>query len=1269
MRILYNNNEYDCNPGYPACFTVDMGSTSIGIPVAKRLWITNTTAYRSREISCRWESDGSENIILVGLKDDDCWHDHAEETIHGTRVVELMCGDTDSLPVPTDLSIDIAEAKLQVINAMLTTSIDDLGTTHQRTLVISIDGTNEVLAKITFIGETISEDMDIEAMASLQGLHISPEDMYVFYEADPQEPVFSSELLNRKRKEYLMCIDRLKDKIGSRAGIIDVIKYFGYDDMYIGTLWKVTNSDSPYYKGYSIRYTDQEGNSNTMDDHDVHYKQINRSILVYKIVKTLDLPFDKLPKTAAVNSYGVDGNSVKLARLREVMNEQFMPAAIPIREILGECDVYYAAKTIHKAVDNLTEFNYSEHNIRLSIARNDVYEFRKSRYYMLASRLFQQGFIDRVAKAEKDCLPNTFKGCLLQRLKRIHTIYQFLKEKAEVDEPDVIIINGDSEDGSVTLMTDNADTVIKCGNPDYFPRYYIREKYGPLERDLDETGIKISSLGNYTYIKQKRYYKIRVKGTFLTLDKIKEAFVAENGDYTIIGTPALTIPYFIYQLITPKEEGVSNFVADTYSSIHSEAITLMNYIYESMEYLTDKLHTDALEYPDYLWTVWQETVEGISLPELRPEDDVYDMTVKIKDGEEKLNDGHFIDRYCGCITVSLSCQDAFKYRWNDIHSWWDHTARYNDDGSFKDGMTWVNHAGINKIEWTISLHDNPDIKYTYTCQRGNVNEGIPHEFEGVADYDIYGVPVTATVYVYHHGEYDVEAIIYDNFGHIDRLYKERIITVHPSQCYLMGIAQNVVHPTDSPVEDAIDTERGEDFINKFCNSFIYGPMRYNRTFDNANGILFKLPYFPKIVTPTSDYYLYPFTIRNAVEASERYKYSDERKPAESSPFALPNIIPSQPTALILPLKASYNEVPESADDEVARRDQTWMDTVEIGASDMRPRIEVDSIPLWNTGKTNATRSQDVPAVSIVAVKGTNLYKYDLPTLPNNSGYDTNLVIHDLESLPFFSDYKWQVTYMPGNGSMPILMGIAKTLTPETDIDDIYFAPTSYTEHVDVIKESSPIDYDISFIPDKYEFEFGGYNANGEYEPISTKWQGTYVQAIEYIKQQYEFNNKMYFIHKVEKIESINTNTVPHIQGIIYNAFIGMPHFGTWNFIAGGYTKLKKYSWAVVSIDNNNIPGKHNIVWDIEYRHVLKDPKIKASPISIVWSSVLSDESFQLINQISREDYRLGVYNKLNFPSAYLPYMFTKTGQYRITCTFMDLNGDKYSTRPVVIDIE
>ena len=755
----------------------------------------------------------------------------------------------------------------------------------------------------------------------------------------------------------------------------------------------------------------------------------------------------------------------------------------------------------------------------------------------------------------------------------------------------------------------------------------------------------------------------------MTREELKGAFVAENGDYTIIGTPALTIPYFIYQLITPKEEGVSNFVADTYSSIHSEAITLMNYIYESMEYLTDKLHTDALEYPDYLWTVWQETVEGISLPELRPEDDVYDMTVKINGGEEKLNDGHFIDRYCGCITVSLSCQDAFKYRWNDIHSWWDHTARYNDDGSFKDGMTWVNHAGINKIEWTISLHDNPDIKYTYTCQRGNVNEGIPHEFEGVADYDIYGVPVTATVYVYHHGEYDVEAIIYDNFGHIDRLYKERVITVHPSQCYLMGIAQNVVHPADSPVEDAIDTERGEDFINKFCNSFIYGPMRYNRTFDNANGILFKLPYFPKIVTPTSDYYLYPFTIRNAVEASERYKYSDERKPAESSPFALPNIIPSQPTALILPLKASYNEVPESADDEVARRDQTWMDTVEIGASDMRPRIEVDSIPLWNTGKTNAAESQDVPAVSIVAVKGTNLYKYDLPTLPHNDGYDTNLIIHDLESLPFFSDYKWQVTYMPGNGSMPILMGIAKTLTSETDIDDIYFAPTSYTEHVDVIKESSPIDYDISFIPDKYEFEFGRYTADGEYEPISTKWQGTYVQAIEYIKQQYEFNNKMYFIHKVEKIESINTNTVPHIQGIIYNAFIGMPHFVTWNVIAGGYTKLKKYSWVVVSIDNNNIPGKHNIVWDIEYRYVLKDPKIKASPISIVWSSVLSDESFQLINQISREDYRLGVYNKLNFPSAYLPYMFTKTGQYRITCSFMDLNGDKYSTRPVVIDIE
>lgn len=1150
MKILYNNNIYEYE-GQTLAFTVDMGSTSVGIPVASRLWITDTEN-DEHQASARWESDGSENIILARLINDDCWHDHAKESIHGTRIVELMCSDNDKILIDNTLALhDDATSSFQSINAMLTTSIDDLGTTHQRTLIIYGENSNTIYAKITFIGETISEDLDIASMAELQGLHIAPEDYYVFYEADPYEPVFSSELLNRKRKEYLLCIDRLQDKIGSQSGIIDVIKYFGYDDMYIGTLWKVSNIDSPYYKGYSVRYKDQEGNPNTLDDYDVHYKQVNRSVLVYKIIKTVDIPFDKLPQTAMVNSYGIDGNSIKLARLREVMNDQFMPAAIPIREILGECDVYYAAKVYHRACDNLTDFTYSEQNIRLSIAKEDVYEFRMSRYYALASKIFSDEFIAKVSEAEKDCMPDVYQGCMLYRLKRIQTIYEFLKDKKEFRHDDIVVWHGGSADGS--------------------------------------EDIKVS--------------------------------------------------YFVYLLTTPKTEGVQNFIADTYSCIHSEAITLMMYIYESCEYLTDKLHTDALEFPDYLWTIWQETARAIATPIAR--EDRYDVGDVLDD--------IFVDRYCGCVNVSLSSQDAFRYKWNDIHSWWDHTARY-EGGSFKDGMTWVNYASINKIEWTLTLNSNPDIIYTYVCEKSDPYDSVPHEHDGIADYDIYGVPVTASIQVFHCGTYDIEAIIYDNFGHIDRLYRKNAITVHQSKCYLTGIAQNSIRSAYTQTEDAIDKEKGEDFVNKFCNSFIYGPMRYNRTFDNANGILFKLPYFPKIVTRDTDYYLYPFTIANAVESSEIYDHTDEKDVKGSSPFALPNIIPSQPTALILPLKHYDNEGKPTVD---------TLDT-----------IETDDVMLWNSGETAATDC-------IVAIKGTNLYIYKFPDDRDTETITSRLNDQNEDTkLPFFSDYIWQVTYMPNDMSSPILMGIARTITEDTDIDDIYLANHAYTEYIDVMKEQSPINYDVSFVANKYNVVLRCDNPDAPEiksvpdDPGSESVYYTYPEIMQIIRDQYNTPGKYaYYVHSIEVYKENKATSVPKIQGMMYNAFIGMPHYGTWNYIAGGYVKLKKFSWLVVSIDNNNIPAKHNVIWDIEYRHVCDDPTNIKTVCGVRWTSILNDEAFRMINQISREDARQGMYNDNNFPSAYLPYMFTEIGQYRISCKFMDINGDEYTVPYVVVDVE
>lgn len=210
------------------------------------------------------------------------------------------------------------------------------------------------VASIELYGESVGEDERLRLMMENFGRKLDQRDALMMRDYDIKEALPDWELINEKRKEMLMAGEEIFPYLGSYRGLINIIKFFGYQDMRIKEYWLNVDQQSEYYG--KIRQI--QVNGLLTDTNSPFVKHPLLPTTTYRKKGEFGLFYDINKETGDVDQWGipeVDNTSqfspeevlIKLFALKEKLQRDYMPVNAKIVDIVGEGIYFerYAMKT------------------------------------------------------------------------------------------------------------------------------------------------------------------------------------------------------------------------------------------------------------------------------------------------------------------------------------------------------------------------------------------------------------------------------------------------------------------------------------------------------------------------------------------------------------------------------------------------------------------------------------------------------------------------------------------------------------------------------------------------------------------------------------------------------------------------------------------------------------------------------------------------------------------------------------------------------------
>jgi hypothetical protein len=329
--------------------------TDVTFPV-----LGNQTSPTLEDWKTRWETDESQDqiftYVIVNDADGNPFIQDYEEIQYSNTAVPYSFASPDTIKV-----ISAVNSTALKINIAFTSSDEDI---YERTMIIEdlSFSTPRIVAKIDFYGETVAEDERFRLVLENFGRTFNHQDELMLFDSNINEPLPNWINTNNKRKELLLTGEEIYPYVGSYRGLINVIKFFGYQDLRIKEYWlNISVGSENYNKILQYQLTGLFTN-----DYDPLVRNPLIGSTVYKKTSMFGLFYDITVATGDVDEFGLPTTKnesmftneevlVKLFALKQKLTDEFLPLNAKIVDIVGE-GIYFERFDIRTWNDPLNTF-------------------------------------------------------------------------------------------------------------------------------------------------------------------------------------------------------------------------------------------------------------------------------------------------------------------------------------------------------------------------------------------------------------------------------------------------------------------------------------------------------------------------------------------------------------------------------------------------------------------------------------------------------------------------------------------------------------------------------------------------------------------------------------------------------------------------------------------------------------------------------------------------------------------------------------------------
>ena len=416
----------------------------------------------------------------------------------GTQTSLEMEADGPPLEVITELEISLNSDPTETIDPQGYTVTDVINpealqlniairsekeNTFKRTLYIKDSCKDKIIAEILIYGETTGEDERLRVMTQNMGYNILESDSEIFRNTNIKELLPDFDEVNLKRKEIMMEGYNIYPFIGSYKGLINAIKFFGYDTLKVREFWKNVDANSPMFGKYimsndiSVFEPSVQLNDKTITLPNKKFRKTSLFSLVYRINNIVPNRFDEesLPITEENYDFTIEEILIKLFGLKKKLENEFLPLNARIKDITGEADFFGLLEVVNTISRNDKREIVAGINTNFKLSTEDcIYmeDLRSFSSFCLAS----EGIVD-------EAIVN-FCNAYIAPLSPVNAIGRNLllgpTTPGQVYPPSPI---GPDFNGPMGIPYDGSNVTI-AGLADAFLAYFTR--YAP---DLNKVGV------------------------------------------------------------------------------------------------------------------------------------------------------------------------------------------------------------------------------------------------------------------------------------------------------------------------------------------------------------------------------------------------------------------------------------------------------------------------------------------------------------------------------------------------------------------------------------------------------------------------------------------------------------------------------------------------------------------------------------------------------------------------------------------------------------